>query len=164
VYGFTYGNEPGAVVARKLLATRMRAGEIATCTPVFMEVTHKADSPEKFEEIAEHFAELVWLSCPEEATNWMARLHREFAHIPGMTHRQVPIPDVMIVACAWIALQAGEDLVVWHRDKHIGRSCHYLGIPHEAQDMNVKMPGRRDRVPIQLSPDESWYSSWGWIS
>ena len=120
---------------RAKLAERVAQGELATCVPVVLEVLHGARSGADYEdELAEIFAPLDRLPLTEAAGERALQLQRSLAATTHGAHR-LPAVDYLIVACA---LEAGDDVVVWHADRDLARLCNHAGHPHEAERIGGK--------------------------
>ena len=133
-----------------LLAERLAADEIATCTPVALEVLTGAPSAAEVEKdwqmVWEH---LRWLPVGNETMERSLALLRDLARTTAGAHRRRPT-DYVVAACAEAAGEA--DVALWHWDRDLTVICEHAGIAHEpehgraqANGINVE-PGRPDQT------------------
>jgi predicted nucleic acid-binding protein len=94
------------------LVQRVAADEIVTCVPVALEVMHRADSTEKYEQLFNDLLDpLDWLPLTEEASWRAIEVQRGLAATSNGAHRRSP-NDLFIAAIA----EMHEDIVLWAFD------------------------------------------------
>jgi predicted nucleic acid-binding protein len=113
------------------LAERLERGEICTCSPVALEVMHRAETSAQYEEIYRDLLEPVdWLPMTEEV-GWRAmEVQRELASTSHGNHRR-PAIDFLIAATAE---SAAADIVLWFFDKDLRIIGDHTGQPVEAEE------------------------------
>lgn len=107
---------------RAVIEPLLVAGQIATCGIVDLELLYSATSPSVYERLARGLRALPRVEIGEavldRALEVQARLARR------ARHRAVPLPDLMIAACAESA-----DLTVLHYDADFDRIAEVTGQP-----------------------------------
>ncbi|HUZ70134.1 MAG TPA: PIN domain-containing protein [Candidatus Saccharimonadales bacterium] len=128
------GNRPD--LAEKL-ADRLERDEIATCTPVALEVMHRAETNAQYEELFSTLLEPVeWLELDLDGSRRALEVQRELAAGSHGNHRR-PAVDYLIAATAE---QAGEDVVLWFFDEDLRVICEHTGQSFDAEESTG--PGR----------------------
>jgi len=122
----------------ELLAERLEADEIATCTPVALEIlTGPATSEELNRDWDVTWRHLHWLQVTDEIMERSLDLLLVLADATAGAHRRRPI-DYIVAACAEAA---GDDVVLWHWDRDLAAICDYARIPHESEHERAKEQG-----------------------
>lgn len=107
---------------REALARWVAAGEIATCGVIDLEVLYSAASPAHYAAGAKQLREMprvpVTEACVERALEVQGMLAER------SQHRAVPLPDLLIAACAELA-----GLAVLHYDADFDRIAELTGQP-----------------------------------
>ena len=78
----------------------MRAGQIATCPIVNMELLYSARNAAAYDELAGSLAQLRDVPITRSVTNAALRAQRELAYARPLFHRSVKLPDLLIAAAA----------------------------------------------------------------
>lgn len=127
---------PGTYLSR-LLVERLTADELATCTPIALEVLAGPRSGVELErEWHDLWSHLRWLPLTEAAAERSLALLRGLAQTTEGAHRRRPI-DYLVAACA----EAAEGAVVWHWDRDLTAICDFAGISHEAEHERARQAG-----------------------
>lgn len=117
---------PGAETLRSTFIERFRRGEIATCVPIALEVLTAARDAEAYDrDWGTVWKALFWLPMRERALQRALDLQRELAAAGG--HRCSPA-TFLVAACA---LEASEEVVVWHCDPCLRVICEHTEQPQE---------------------------------
>ena len=113
------------------LAERLERGEVCTCTPVALEVMHRAETSAQYEEIYRSLLEpLDWLPLTEQV-GWRAiEVQRELASTSHGNHRR-PAVDYLIAATAEAAAPG---VVLWFFDKDLRVIGEHTGQAVEAEE------------------------------
>ncbi len=124
-----------ATYLTELLAQRLEADEIATCTTVALEVlTGPATAHELNQDWDTTWRHLYWLPVTDEVMERSLDLLLTLADTMTGAHRRRPT-DYIVAACAEAA---GKDVVLWHWDRDLTAICDYARIPHEAEHERAK--------------------------
>ncbi|MGH9292723.1 MAG: PIN domain-containing protein, partial [Acidimicrobiales bacterium] len=100
-------------IAEKL-AARLERDEIATCLPVALEVMHRTDRGERYEEMFESlFSPVHWLELDARTSRRALEMQRGLAQVAHGNHRR-PAVDYLIAAASELA---GDDVVMWFFDR-----------------------------------------------
>ena len=111
------------------LAQRLERGEVATCVPVALEVLHRAERGEQYDELFATLLEpLQWLPLDLEASRRALEVQRALASGPHGNHRR-PAVDYLIAATA----EAHADVTAWFFDRDLRVICEHTGQPFEAE-------------------------------
>ncbi|MGH2725535.1 MAG: PIN domain-containing protein [Actinomycetota bacterium] len=97
-------------------------GLIVVCPQVELELLFSARSAPDYESIALELAALPHVPCGEESFTRALEVQRRLAHVGGLHHRSVKIPDLIIAAAAELA-----DLPLWHYDEDFDRIAAITG-------------------------------------
>jgi predicted nucleic acid-binding protein len=102
----------------------LRAGDIATCDAVRMELLRQTQDADEFEQRRSQLAHLR--RCPISERAWRRALDvmHTFSERGPLHHRQVPIVDLLIAAAAELA-----ELPVLHYDRHFELIAEVTGQP-----------------------------------
>jgi len=112
------------------LAQRFERDEIVTCSPIVLEVLHRARSGKEYEELlATLFEPLDGIPLGERQSERAVEVQRELAQSTHGNHLR-PAVDFLIAATAEAG---GEDIVLWFFDKDLRVICEHTGQPHEAE-------------------------------
>jgi predicted nucleic acid-binding protein len=103
-------------------ARRLANAELATCAQVRLEILFSARSAEDYDGIAIELQSLIQLPCGDDQFERALEVQQSLAHIAGLHHRSVKIPDLLIAAAAEAA-----DAVVWHYDEDFDRIADITG-------------------------------------
>jgi predicted nucleic acid-binding protein len=107
-----------------MLANRFRDGEIVTCSPVVLEVMHRARSGDEYEMLCRQlFEPLDWLPLDATSSSRAVQVQREMAQTSHSNHLR-PATDYLIAA---IAEAAGAEIVLWCFDKDLKIICEHTG-------------------------------------
>jgi predicted nucleic acid-binding protein len=113
------------------LADRLERGEVATCSPVALEVMRRAGTNAEYEHLFRALLEpLDWLPLGEATSRRAIDVQRELAATSDGNHRQ-PAVDYLIAA---IAEAAGNDVTLWFFDKDLRVISEHTGQPAEAEE------------------------------
>jgi predicted nucleic acid-binding protein len=113
------------------LADRLERGEVATCSPVALEVMHRAGTNAEYEHLFRALLEpLDWLPLGEATSRRAIDVQRELAATSDGNHRR-PAVDYLIAA---IAEAAGNDVTLWFFDKDLRVISEHTGQPAEAEE------------------------------
>lgn len=113
------------------LAERLERGEVATCTPVALEVMHRAETSAQYEQLFHALLEpLEWLPLDEATSRRAIDVQRELAATSDGNHRR-PAVDYLIAATAETA---GDDVTLWFFDKDLRVISEHTGQPSEAEE------------------------------
>jgi predicted nucleic acid-binding protein len=113
------------------LAERLEHGEIATCAAVALEVMHRAETSDQYEQLFRALLEpLEWLPLDDAASRRAVDVQRELAATAHGNHRR-PAVDYLIAATAE---SAGDDVTLWFFDKHLRVISEHTGQPSEAEE------------------------------
>jgi predicted nucleic acid-binding protein len=124
-----------ATYLTELLAQRLEADEIATCTSVALEVlTGPATAHELNQDWDTTWRHLHWLPVTDEVMERSLDLLLTLADSTAGAHRRRPT-DYIVAACAEAA---GNDVVLWHWDRDLAAICDYARIPHEPEHERAK--------------------------
>ncbi len=112
------------------LAGRLERGEICTCSPVALEVMHRADTSEKYANLFETLLEpLEWLPLTEHASDRAIVVQSELAATSHGNHRR-PAVDFLIAATA----ELGDGVILWFFDKDLRVICEHTRQPIEPEE------------------------------
>lgn len=113
------------------LAGRLEQGEVCTCSPVALEVMHRAETSAEYEELYEALLDpLDWLPLTEEAGSRAIEVQRELASKSHGNHRR-PAVDFLIAATAEAA---DADVILWCFDKDLRVIGEHTGQALEAEE------------------------------
>jgi predicted nucleic acid-binding protein len=112
------------------LADRLERGEIATCVPVALEVMHRAETGEQYEELFDGLlGALRWLDLDERTSRRALAIQRALAGHSHGNHRR-PAADYLIAA---IGELAQDDVITWFFDRDLRVICEHTGQHFEAE-------------------------------
>lgn len=95
---------------------------IVVCPPVELELLYSSRSASDYDNIALELTALPHVPCGEESFTRALEVQRRLAHVGGLHHRSVKIPDLIIAAAAELA-----DLPLWHYDEDFDRIAAITG-------------------------------------
>lgn len=98
----------------------LRAGQVATCAPVMIEVLYTTRNPDEFDEVESRLRGIREIPITRTVTQAAIRAMRELARMRPLHHR-VPLPDLLVAAAAQ---EAG--VGVLHCDRHYDRLAEVL--------------------------------------
>ena len=107
---------------RKIVEPLLLAGEIATCGIVDLELLFSATSPAVYTELASTLRALPRIPITEQVVDRALAVQALLAK--RSQHRAVPLPDLLLAACAESA-----DLTVLHYDADFDRVAALTGQP-----------------------------------
>jgi predicted nucleic acid-binding protein len=107
-------------------AAKLQDNTVAVSPPVRLEILYSARSAGDYDRLVEELDALHPLLCPQEAFDRAGEVQRRLAHLGGLHHRSVKIPDLLVAACAERA-----DATVWHYDEDFDRIADITGQPTE---------------------------------
>jgi predicted nucleic acid-binding protein len=107
---------------REVIEPLLLAGRIATCGIVDLELLYSAPSPTTYHELAEALRAMPRVPVTDTAVNRALEVQSLLAH--RAQHRSVPLPDLLIAACAEAA-----GLTVLHYDADFERIAELTGQP-----------------------------------
>ena len=112
------------------LAERLERGEIAICSPVALEVMHRAETSAQYETIFNTLLDpLDWVPLTALAGSRALQVQRELASSSHGNHRR-PAIDFLIAA---IAETAGDDMILWFLDRDLRDICEHTGQAFEGE-------------------------------
>ncbi len=115
---------------REKLAERLERDEIATCAPIALEVMHRAETSDQYEELFSCLlAPLRWLETGGAATRRALAVQRELAGRSHGNHRR-PAVDYIIAATGELA---GAEVVTWFFDRDLRVICEHTSQLFEAE-------------------------------
>lgn len=115
---------------RAKLAERVADDDVVTCVPVALEVMHRADSTNRYEQLFKALLDpLDWLAFTEEATWRAMEVQQGLANTSGGAHRRPPI-DFFIAAIA----EVHDDVVLWAFDNDYRVISGFTGQPTELEE------------------------------
>jgi predicted nucleic acid-binding protein len=110
---WSWANHPSRPDIKQKLAQRVAADEVVTCVPVALEVMHRPDTSQKYEQqLTALLDPLDWLPLTETASERAMEVQRLLAAASDGAHRRPPA-DFLIAAVA----EMHEDVVLWCFDK-----------------------------------------------
>jgi predicted nucleic acid-binding protein len=113
------------------LAQRLEAGEVVTCSPIVLEVLHRARTGKQYEHLIETlFEPLDWLPLGQEQSLRAVTVQRELAATTHGNHLR-PAIDFLIAAVA--AAASDDDVFLWFFDKDLLVICEHTGQPFDAE-------------------------------
>jgi predicted nucleic acid-binding protein len=116
---------------KEKLADRLVRGEVATCAPVALEVMHRAETSEQYEELFRTLLEpLDWLPSEDVVGRRALAVQRELAASSHGNHRR-PAADFLIAATAELA---EDDVILWFFDNDLRVICEHTGQPSDAEE------------------------------
>jgi predicted nucleic acid-binding protein len=125
---------------RAKLGERVARRQLATCTPVALEVLQGARNRAEYEEeLGESLAPLDWIPLSSEAGDRALEVQRLLSRTTDGAHR-IPAVDYLVAA---VAERAGADMVLWHFDRDLGRICDLIDHPHEEERLPRRRRGAR---------------------
>ena len=134
----------------ELLADRLRSDEIATCTPVALEVLVGPPTAAALDQDWQMvWSNLLWLPVGQAEMERARDLLFELANTTAGAHRR-PAVDYVIAACA----ESFGAVTVWHWDRDLSVICDHAGIPHEAEHERAKAH-RLNTEPREQGPQRS---------
>jgi hypothetical protein len=95
---------------------------IVVCPQVELELLFSARSAPDYEGIALELAALPHVPCDDDSFTRALEVQRRLAHVGGLHHRSVKIPDLIIAAAAELA-----GLPLWHYDEDFDRIASITG-------------------------------------
>ena len=98
----------------------LRAGQVATCAPVMIEVLYTARNAEELDEVEARLRGIREIPVTRSVTQAAIWAMRELAR-KGALHHRVPLPDLLVAAAAQ---EAG--VGVLHCDRHFDRLAEVL--------------------------------------
>jgi hypothetical protein len=107
---------------REVIEPLLLGGRIATCGIVDLELLYSAPSPATYRQLAELLRSLPRVPVTESAVDRALEVQSLLAD--KAQHRSVPLPDLLIAACAEAA-----GLTVLHYDADYGRIAELTGQP-----------------------------------
>ena len=107
------------------LAERVERGELATCTPIMLEVLYSARDQRTYDVMWERFRRLPQLDQNAQTERAALGAQRTLSRVSEGAQR-IPADDFLI---AGIAQHHGA--VLWHNDRHLDRICRASGQPQE---------------------------------
>lgn len=111
------------------LAERLERGEICTCVPIALEVMHRAETGDEYEQLFAALLEpLDWLALTDDVARRGLDVQRELAAHSHGRHRR-PVTDYLIAAVA----EAADDAILWFFDRDLGLICGHTGQPFDAE-------------------------------
>lgn len=118
----TLARRQGRVEVREALDPLLLAGEIATCGIVDLEMLYSATSPATYKALAEALRGMPRVPLDEAAVARALEVQAKLAQ--RSQHRAVPLPDLLVAACAENA-----GLAVLHYDADYDRIAKLTGQP-----------------------------------
>ena len=116
-------------IAEKL-AERLERGEICTCVPIALEVMHRAETGDEYEQLFAALLEpLDWLPLTDDIAHRGLDVQRELAAQSHGRHRR-PASDYLISAVA----EAEDDAILWFFDRDLGMICVHTGQPFDGEE------------------------------
>jgi predicted nucleic acid-binding protein len=109
----------------ELLADRVARDEVATCTPVALEVLSASPAAGLDHEWRVLWEQLRWLPSDDAVVQRGLELLRDLARAENGSRPRRPLAFV-VAACA----EAAGEVTVWHWDDDLGAVCEFAGIPH----------------------------------
>ena len=109
----------------ELLADRVARDEVATCTPVALEVLSTSPGAGLDHEWRVLWEHLRWLPADDAIVQRGLELLRELGRTEDGAKPRRPLAFV-VAACA----EASGDVTVWHWDDDLTAVCEFAGIPH----------------------------------
>jgi predicted nucleic acid-binding protein len=116
-----------ADTVRNEFDTRVRAGEIATCEMVKLELLWTTRDHAKFVELRDTLEPLRSAATGERVWRRATDVFEALAELGPLHHRQVGIPDLLIAAAAELA-----ELTVLHYDRNFELIAEVTGQPVRA--------------------------------
>jgi predicted nucleic acid-binding protein len=107
---------------RAVIEPLLLSGQIATCGVVDLELLYSASSPKVYERLASVLGALPRVQTTEAVMNRALEVQAALAR--RSHHRAVPLPDLIIAACA-----EGAGLTVLHYDADYDRIAKITGQP-----------------------------------
>lgn len=105
---------------REILDPLLLGGEIATCGIVDLEILYSAKSPSDYRATAEALGGMPRIAISEQTVNRALEVQAKLAE--RSQHRAVPLPDLLIAACAEHA-----NITVLHYDADFDRIAKITG-------------------------------------
>jgi predicted nucleic acid-binding protein len=105
---------------RAVIEPLLLAGRIATCGIVDLELLYSAQSPATYHELAEALQAMPRVPVTDTAVD--RALEVQSLLVDKAQHRSVPLPDLLIAACA-----EGAELTVLHYDAGFERIAELTG-------------------------------------
>ncbi len=136
----------GAEYLQRLFLERFRAGQIATCVPVALEVlTGPKHADAYVRDWVTLWEQLTWLPLRERATGRALEVQSSLACTVDGAQKLHPT-DYLIAACAE---DAGPEVVLWHWDEGLTAICEHTGQQHEPEHERATEHGLTDRLELQ---------------
>lgn len=127
---WAWANKRSRPDIQEKLAERLERDEIATCVPVALEVMHRAESADQYEELFNRLlGPLRWLELDDATARRALDVQRELAGSSRGNHRR-PAVDYLIAATGELA---GAEVVTWFFDRDFRVICEHTGQPFEAE-------------------------------
>jgi len=127
---WAWANKRSRPDIQEKLAERLERDEIATCVPVALEVMHRAETADQYEELFNGLlGPLRWLELDSAATRRALDVQRELAGRTHGNHRR-PAVDYLIAATGELA---SAEVVTWFFDRDLRVICEHTGQLFEAE-------------------------------
>jgi len=105
---------------------RLITDSLATCPPVRLEILYSAQSASDYDRLAAELLALRQLACGPAELDRALEVQQKLAHVGGLHHRSVKIPDLLVAATAEAA-----GAILWHYDEDYDRIAAMTGQPTE---------------------------------